>query len=641
MSALSIPSPPSRRDWRRLRERAGAARLRCSGLARAVSTRRKLAKIYPEVEAGYGKLEFFGKESEREFTLLAESLADVSAQLGSLDARVIELERTLSDHDEERALSSAFNIYSRSVELVQASMELAISEEAQMEGIESRLLADREKFARNGMLFESLVTLIRVEATRVDSENGSVFAQVAADVSAMVKRMADVAGGAFGKIASVIADGTSGRDELRALQANLRKSADRSAAVLRAELERVQELLQTCAGMSRELLSLLGETKTATAQMVTSLQYQDIVRQQLEHVSVGFREIMSHMTDPSRPGRLKRARDLDLAYIHHAVRVQRLHLQTSRQSIEDAGREVMRRMDELLKVGECLLARFAKMEEKAAEAFVNCKMGELLRKETGDLVAMAGQGETTNQRVHRLVNRVEEFAQVFSQDIVQQEFDVKLIALNAEVAAARLGSAKALNRLAEETSRLSDETTELTLTVSAALERALQVLLSIKRSSAECRDNLDREKSALVADMSLVADKLTRLNERVKRHSSEVGRQFGAVRDEVGTILPNLRFPDLIEQCYGPVERLCDQLLACTADYAPAASLDSGAAARIDAHKEHYTMRSEREVHSLVLADSSNPPSVELAVPVAGRLEATVGAPAACPTNDLDGVELF
>ncbi len=613
---------------------ASSGRRRSVELVGAVLARHRVSKVLGEIEAGFARLDHFGRESDREFTSLAEGLANVVGQLSSLKVKTSALVRTLSDEDEDRALSSAFTLYRRSVDLVHSSMGLAISEEEQMENIEDRLLTDRERFLKTSMLFKSLVTLIRIESARIDTENKGIFAHVAIDVSEIVGRMSEVAENAFGRIESVVADGASGRTELTSLQAELKGRAAKSASVLRDELARVRERLVPCAEKSRAILALLEDATAATAKIATALQYQDIVRQQLEHVVVGFREILEHITDAGRPGRLKPVASLDLGYLHHSIRVQQVHLSLSRKSIEDAGSEAMTGIKDLLEMGGTLVARFAALEGEAASVFGACRMGELLQKETGGLIAIAEQGEQTNERVHWLVGQVEDFAKVFSNDISRQEFDVKLVALNAQIAAARLASANALNRLAEETSRLSDDTTKITLAMSTELNEALSGLQAVKAESLETRKSLDREKRELVVETGRVVGKLNRLNDCVQRHSSEVGREFGAVHREVMAILPALTFPSLIEECYGPAERLCRQLLECTAAYASAEDLADGTVARLDAHREHYTMRSEHDAHTSALGQGG--------AGAAGPGDAQgQAAPEPEPSHEPDGIELF
>ena len=570
--------------------------------------RRKISRVFSTMEADYQHLLRFGRESDRQFTTLAEGLAHMDAQLSQISGKTLTLEHSLNDQDEDHALASAFTHYRRSVDLVHSSMGLALSEEEQMELIEDKLLGDKDRFVRNSMLFKSLVTLIRIEAARIDSENQNVFAHVAAEVSDMVKRMSEIATKAFGNIEEVILEGTEGRGKLEALQADLTVRAQRSAESLRRELERIRAALVPCADRSREISAILSETKAATSRVATSLQYQDIVRQKLEHVAMGFRDIIDHITDLDNPGRLKKGSRLDLGYLHHAIRVQQAHIAESKSSIAAAGQDVTRGMSELLEKGEALVAEFARMEESADAAFRGSRMSELFRVETNGLIEISAQGERTNKRVQWLVGRVEDFARVFTEDISRQEFDVKLVALNAEVAAARLPTAGALSRLAEETSRLSDDTTRITLSMSAELNEALRKLKGVRTESNRTREALDHEKAELLSEVPDVSDKLARLNDCVQRHSSEVGRDFGAVHREIGGILPTFNFPSLIEECFCPAETLCRNLLELTSAFASPEDLDVGAVARLDAHKGRYTMQSEHAAHRAALDLAAEPP---------------------------------
>ena len=606
--------------------------------------RRKIGLIFATMEADYQHLLRFGMESDRQFTTLAEGLARMDTQLSQISRKTLTLGHSLSDQDEDHALSSAFTHYRRSVDLVHSSMGLALSEEEQMELIEDRLLGDKDRFVQNNMLFKSLVTLIRIEAARIDTDNQNVFAHVAAEVSDMVMRMSEIATRAFGNIEQVILEGAQGRCELEALQADLTAQARRSADLLRGELERIRAALVPCAGRSKEILTILSETKVATSSVATSLQYQDIVRQKLEHVAMGFRDIVDHITDPDNPGHLKRSSKLDLGYLHHAIRVQQVHIAESKSSIAAAGLEVTRGMNELLKKGEALVAEFAKMEEAAEAAFKGSRMAELFRVETRGLIEISAQGERTNKRVQWLVGRVEDFARVFTEDISRQEFDVKLVALNAEVAAARLPSAGALGRLAEETSRLSDDTTRITSSMSTELNEALRKLQGVRTESNKTRKTLDQEKSELLFQMPGVSDKLADLNDCVQRHSSEVGRDFGAVHQEIREILPTFNFPSLIEECFGPAEALCRHLLDLTSAFASPEDLDVGAVARLDAHKGRYTMQSEHAAHRAALDGSAEAPGGAEPLPPASPGEAVLAPPETTPAptgQDDANIELF
>jgi hypothetical protein len=349
---------------------------------------------------------------------------------------------------------------------------------------------------------------------------------------------------------------------------------------------------------SRQVAQMLAETRTGTASILTSLQYQDIVRQQLEHIAAGFEEILALVgSDAPAAGD-----DFELGYLHQAIRLQQTHLCSSRASIEKAGQEVTRGLNELLRTGGALVEAIRRMEAAVDTAFRKSNLADLFKVETERLVEIARQSEQTNDRIGRLVEEVEKFAGVLAHDISGQEFEVRLVALNAEIAAARLSSAGALTRLAQEISRLSDNTADLTRTMTEELGVTLSQMRTLRTESDDIRQTLGREKEELAAEAAVVSGKLARLNEGVQRCSSDVGRKFSTVYDEVRALLPTLQFPTLIELCYGPAERMCEQLLAQTAPFAATGVLSVAAVERLDAHKDHYTMNREHEAHAAALS---------------------------------------
>jgi len=611
--------------------------------ARGLAAWRRIGRLGPELEAHCGELLRFGRESDREFTALAEGLTGLNSEMEELRAQNAKLDQILQDQDEERALASASGVYRRSVDLVHASMGLSVAEEEQMEEIEQRLLANRERFVKNIMVFRVLVMFVRTESASLSSENQSTFSVVAADIADMVRKMSEVSVTAFGKIESVVAEGVAGRAELLELQADLQQRAQCSVGLLQEEMARIKAAIAPCAESSRCVSGMLADAGTGTTRILTALQYQDIVRQQLEHIVAGFGDIIGLMGE-SRGGKGR----CDLAYLHHAIRLQQNHLRMSRESIEKAGREVTDGLLELLRTGEAIVASLDRMEALTDAAFRDSQLAELFKAETGRLVQIAGQSDRTNRRITRLVEEIEKFARVMSQEITSQEYEVRLVALNAQVAAARLSSAGALNRLAEEISRLSDSTAELTRTMSRELGDTLAQLQRKKGESGEIRLTLGREEGELKAGTAEACAKLERLNDRVRGGTSEVGRKFSVVYDEVGALLPALKFPSMIAQCYGPAESLCERLLAATAEFAHSEDLSDEAVERLDAHKSNYTMHREHQVHADVLgAPGSGAPSApsaelelfaDLTLPADPPAVPAGGSGAEAANN---GVELF
>jgi len=533
----------------------------------------------------------FGDGSSGEFNAIGESLAGLSAGLTEVRIQATKLDSILQDHDEDRALSSAFELYKKSVDLAHGSIGLALSQEEQMEQMESRLLQDRRQFSQTAVMFRLLVLQIRTEAARIDEENRAIFVSVAEEIDRMARQMNATVETAFSQLEEIVKEAAAGREQLQNLKTDLNRSAQHSMQVLRTALEKIASGLKPCAAASSEISGLLAQTRSQTNDLVMSLQYQDIVRQQLEHVGQGFDDIALHL----KPRGFRAS--IDLGYVHHAVRVQQIHLQGSRQSIDRAGRDIGRGCQALLETGAALVSGLAHLEKATDSVFRNSNVSELFKRETDNLVQIAGLSEETNRRISRLLARIEECVRVFSTDIRCHEFEVQLVALNAQIAAARVPNAGALVKLAEETANLSWHTASLTKAMTVQLGETMHRLQAIRMEATEVQQTVGREKAVIAADSIVVAAKLAALNQRIQHTSSEVTRNFGQAYRQMSDLLPTLTFPSLIASCYAPAEKLCERLLAVTAEFGSDEMGEEGSD-RLAAHRGRYTMQQERDAHA-------------------------------------------
>jgi hypothetical protein len=579
--------------------RAARAFANVSGVRRW-AIHRRLRQVFAGAEASRAGLHRFGRESDLHFTALASCLSRLNTRLHELRMRTEKLDHVLHDEDEDRALSSASELYRRSVDLVHASMGLALSEEEHMAEAEGRLLPDRDRFIKNSLQFRVLVLGLRTEAARLAPEEQSVFIHVAREIANMERRMTEITETAFAQIEAVVTEAGEGRKNLQRLQGGLQASAQRSIALIRDELHAIKRGLEPAAELSAEIGALLATARTRVARVITSLQAQDIVRQRLEHVALGFRDL----NDPLVTGGEAPFEAIDLNFCHQAIRVQQEHLAASRKTIESAAEEVTSGMNALLETGDRLVQQFGHMETLASGVFSGSRLAELFRCETEQLVKIASESEQTNLRIAALVDRIEKAVQVFSEEISIQEIEVKLVALNAQIAAARMPDAGAMNKLAEETSRLSDDTAQLTVEMARELRRTLDYLHTIKKETDHSREVMAQERSELERGAAIVGEKLARLNQRIQLTSAESARDFQEVYKEAQALLPTLGFDELIEDCYAPSENFCATILALSAPLA-SATLSPSAAARLQAHRDRYTMAQERASHTRVVSSAA------------------------------------
>ena len=606
-----------RLDWRRL---PGALR-------------RRVEVLVPELEASATDLVRFGGKSGREFTALASALGRLGGQLGRLRGETEGLAAVLKGEDEDRALDSALDVFRRSVDLVHASMGLSLSEEVQIQAIEARLLAHRASFARQTHLFRVLVIAIRTEAARIDADHRGAFTQIADEIAGMVSRMAAVSEGAFTRIEDLIREETESGATIQALRGSLAERSTASVAAMRAELAAIHAALGPCDEAARGIIGLLDQSREVTGGVMTALQYQDIVRQQLEHVVRGLGDLVSHIRAGEGHGTGGRTGRLEPGYIHHAARIQEAQLAGARASIEQAGAAVTGGLGDLLAMGRDTLARFASLEERAHAVLQRSRLSGMFGEHTTNLIRISTESEKANRRIHAFVDEVDRLVTGFSRETAGQEFEVKLVALNAQVAAAHLASAPALNRLAEETSRLADETARMTRAMSLDLARTMEQLTGLRSRFVEIHGTLARDRAELEERTALTGAKLDSLGSRVTDASGRIAAEFRVSQDELESLLRFLRFPEMIATSYTPAQAICGRLLRLV-DHLPGTDpLSDGARERIEAHRGHYTMLGEHEIHASLVGSG---PRVQA--------QSAMGGPGAAPSGaapEGGDIELF
>lgn len=578
--------------------------------------------LQPAIEQSQAALLDFGQETDAEFTELAKGLSELNNRFTSIREQAESLDELLHQRDKDNILASAYQVYKSSVDLVHASMGIAISEQQQMGQVEEALTHAcrvRETFTRNNLLLRIITMSIRMEASRVDAENQSVFLNVAAAIATIDGKIAKTTEEAFGRIEEVIAEARQERNALHGLEQSLQGRAQQSIDKLQQELVDYKAALIPCAELSCKVGELFAQSGPLTLQVITSLQYQDIVRQQLEHVSAGFEDISTHLrclgtssTSNTKP---------ELGFLHHAACVQQAHLNSSRADIEKAGTEVSSGIGQLLDIGSQLIGNFTEMEKAAQAAFGRSRIAELFKHEIRQLTLIADQSEKANAKISRLVERIDEVVRVFSQEISSHEFEVKIVSLNAQIAAARMSAANALNKLAEESNLASDANATATAELTRELQSCLSQLQRIKKDADEFMLIVTREKDELEVNANRVSGQLASLGAQIGDRSSQVRREFASVQEAQNELLGRLRFRELIQTSYGPALQACEKLRAATHTFALPEDLTAEGLRKLSAHQSRYTMERENELHSNALGKKSPPAALPASSTNAGDID--------------------
>lgn len=395
---------------------------------------------------------------------------------------------------------------------------------------------------------------------------------------------------------------------------------------IRENMDTLQELAVNSRHASEEVRGHATSIAESVGRIIGSLQFHDIVRQQVEHIEEALADARSGFVDVKAKG--DEELGVELAVAGDICALQKAQLDHARESFTGAVRTLRHELSAIA-VSVRAMGQQAGGHADAACLGAGCggsaeldNMERSVEDIARRMLSLAGQGEGMGRVMNEVADMVARMSE-FLEDIEDVGDEIELIALNASIRAAHTGEkGKALGVLASSIQRLSQDAGESTQALARLLREVDGVAGNLKSHATTYPD------SAQVAQVSEQLESLTR---DLRQVNSESGRLFSAVGSSCTALAAQ------IEQT---VEGLAfdEEVLAGLSDAATAVADLSGtlremvppaarakAARRLSVLRDRYTMEQERVLHGRVLG---------------GEHAAT---PETAPANDGygDNVELF
>ena len=408
------------------------------------------------------------------------------------------------------------------------------------------------------------------------------------------------------------------------------RATQAALAQLAAILGQAADLSELTSRRTKDIVREVGE-------VVASLQFHDITRQQLEHIQAALHEGAAHLR--SMGGRLlaRARRRSEAAVVRRVLRVQLHQLRQVKEEMNGSGRRVT---ESLMGIAEGCQAQANDLAPIGGKDAERCGLGQL-EEQVATLAAILEQGSRLSARLFdstraaaALLNKMEDGLHAI-QGINEE---LNLLAMNALVKVSRQAEGgRALAEVAQEVNRLS----------LAPRETIIQAAEEVKGLLGEARDlnNLheaalaeNREQSEALARAAEAAlQGLRRLGREVHQGVGALAAQSEQLVQDINAVAGRVRFHHLVA---ARVEAAVARLEECAGRLGDVAAADEelpveAAPGGVPAHRLHelerrYTMEAERRVHRKVLKAEA----------------ACEAAPAAAPTNGGggefgDNVELF
>lgn len=567
----------------------------------------------PAIERVAADLENLNRTTEQDFLAVGGKLMDfmsVARQISSDMAALGEL--IAGEHGRNAAAALARireNAQHMGDRMQQGGQALAA-----IKDLSGRVRQAFSKLRETVSIFRTLCTLTRVEASRLASGVASF-----SDLAEQVKPLSE----------SIQASGervvASSSDLDRKVRDALRNAADLSAREvgdLQSLIGSVVEGLQSFEDRQRRAQEASGrqaaqhgEVCEAIEDLVRSIQFHDITRQQIEHVFQALRQICSDVTPGKRTGSPAPA---------HACTA--LTLESSQlagaASVFDASVQHMERDLEAVAARVRAMAAGSKelmgLSEHENDSF-------FLRMEgcfTGILDAL-GSCASAEAAIESTASELKENIggmRAAVHEIRQIEIQIQRTALNATIGSAHIGGAgSALNVIADVMHRVvldSNANTEAAAGVLDSMDDAAGRVAGVSsraQPGGPAADDAAGEMRRAVLELHTSSEMSFRRLNQIAALSSRLSDDIQSLR---GTLSVRKRFDEVVARAQTELERM-----GAGADLAASGHSRLDPAGQIQKFAKHYTMQSERDVHLAVSRGEASAPvalAVELSAETGG-----------------------
>ncbi|HKJ05823.1 MAG TPA: hypothetical protein VJ974_09515 [Geopsychrobacteraceae bacterium] len=407
---------------------------------------RQFLAIGSQLQGMYQRASTVSKQAAEVFDMmLGEQAEDIRLNLQSLLGRLGEhLKHVLRKADQgNRTLGELLNLLEQLPEPLTGYRE--ISKTLQMLGISTRIETGTEGSAEGFQL--------------LGSELKNLELAIGDKVDRIMTRLDSL-------------DSLCRKARARVISIESRRSSliSQGEDLTRSVLSAVEEKNRLAAETTRTLSNRSNEITASIGEIVTSLQYQDITRQQLEHVQISLKEISDELGKTRASESFERGPEV-MKIVAEVCRIQSAQLTHSHDELDAAIRRIF---DSLNDVSGTVTAIAVDMQEAAGATerdggTVFSELEEAIRKISGTLSQEIETTREAERAIGSVLGEATEMSEMVN-EINRVGLEMKVIALNAGINATNVGGGlPSLEVIAGGTQQLSKRVFSQTEALAAGL----------------------------------------------------------------------------------------------------------------------------------------------------------------------------
>ncbi|MBL9139143.1 MAG: hypothetical protein JNK85_24965 [Verrucomicrobiales bacterium] len=549
-----------------------------------------------------------------------ETMASLSGDLVSRSERLLALATGQSSGED--VLSSAIEELRRPVEFLEdsrlrwAEIVSRLREHLRLVGEVRRMETCLERAVAP---LRFIQTFFRIESAILPAEVQHVFSSLTQDIGELHHRVVDLFSEQFLSLrkAEVTVEALVKRLEV---QLRLHESlVKEKKKLIEDAMVNLKQMLEENRAVDIRLTGTTRDIDRDVGRIVTSLQFQDITRQKLEHVTeaIGrmtsdFRALEGRGSAESRGpareglGRLNETSRIQVAQLDAVCG----DLAKAETEITEAVHGIHQRAGTLDE--ECITLRNFRSISVSQDGVVQVVLNTL-----EEVRALTATMLTVHTDTYETIKPLESLTSNLTDVMRNLSNNIRLIALNAQIQATQVGEGTGLEVLSQRTCTISDEANAVNERAAVELDRLTAGFERMVHESRELRELIDGEQRWLSDQGSRLEARLHEYRDSTLEVFREVDELAAKLRDHTQTCQEHLDFAARAAEELQPLRDLLQTVATASESWKPQRT----AGRDRESSDSTYTMQAEREVHRAVLTGAAAPVAVAVTDASAGSLD--------------------
>ena len=540
--------------------------------------------------------------TETQFLQLGEKLQDFSFRSSRIAGTAQELVQLVAGSESSQLTERLRHLFTEMSDYLNRVKQQGNQSCSTLEQIMVQLdnvVQPLEGFQKMDKALRMLSISTKIESARL-GELGAGFTTLAMDVE---------------KLSQVVSEKSSGimtqrqslthliNENLVMVQATEQHQHADAHAILHAvgkNLETLEQLNETCSATGNQVQCISEEVSADIATVVSSMQFHDITRQQIEHVIEALEKLQQHTCTAATeqngacPALVAETGDiceLQAAQMRHAADQLAQATKAILESLQDIGAKQAQISNEL----QLALTGSSNSADKS--------LLQTMEQEMRHVTSILQSCDKADQELAGAMQKVTgTMSQIggFVSDIEAVGSEIDLIALNAQIKAAHTGpQGAALGVLAEAIKRLSLDAVTQTEAVSGTLV-AINAITASMTDQAFLTDEAELHQiSNLEQEARQIISALSGINRSLLQQLSELARTAEELAEEISSTTNAIHVHEEVQQQTADGLQALEQICSEARAQVPASSEFRDNLRHME---QRYTMDSERMIHEMLAA---------------------------------------